>query len=164
MFSAEKPEWTVAELDKALRIPPASGYRIVQSLERARFLRRSRNGNAYQLGLETVRLAYLVLGSLDIRDAARPIMRELAKTAGETIILLIPGSDVAVCIESVEGPSPIRPQALRVGEHVAYNAGAGPLTILAYLRATRTRSNHRFESTEAHGTHDCQKRPVARAL
>jgi DNA-binding IclR family transcriptional regulator len=136
VFSEEKPEWTVSELGKALRIPPASGYRVVQSLERGRLLRRSPNGSGYQLGLEIVRLADLVLGGLDIRDAARPVMRELAKTVGETIVLLVPGSDVAVCIEAVEGLSPIRPQSLRVGEHVAYNAGAGPLTILAYLPAS----------------------------
>lgn len=136
----EKTEWTVSEIDRALHIPPASGYRIVQSLERSRFLQRSPTGSGFRLGFEAVRLADLVLGGLDIREAARPIMRELAREVGETIILLVPGLDVAVCIEAVEGLSPIRPQSLRIGQHVSYNAGAGPMTILSYLpEAARNR-------------------------
>ena len=133
LFNEEKLDWSVSEICKALRIPPASGYRILGSLERAKFLERSRNGNGYQLGLETIRLSHLVLAGLDIRDAARPIMRDLARKIGETIILLVPSAGMAVCIEAVEGVSPILPRPLRVGEHVPYNAGAGPLTLLAFL-------------------------------
>ena len=133
LFNEDKLEWSVSEICKELRIPPASGYRILGSLERAKFLDRSKNGTSYQLGLETIRLSHLVLAGLDIRDAARPIMRDLARKIGETIILLVPGTGMAVCIEAVEGVSPILPRPLRVGEHVPYNAGAAPLTLLAFL-------------------------------
>ena len=73
------------------------------------------------------------MSGLDIREIARPVMKELVAEVGETVVLLVPGPDVAVCIDHVEGTSPIRPRSLRVGEHVAYNGGAAPLAIFAFV-------------------------------
>jgi DNA-binding IclR family transcriptional regulator len=79
------------------------------------------------------RSAALVLSELDIRDVARPLMREMAADLGETVLLMIPVPDGAVCIENVEGSYPIRLRSFTIGEHVPYNAGAGPLAILAFM-------------------------------
>lgn len=132
-FSRERRAWTVPELADNFDIPLASAYRVVRSLEAAGFIEQRGEGRGYEPGLQFVRLSALVLSGLDIREVAKPIMRELAAELGETAVLLVPGPGVAVCIDNVEGLSPIRPRSLAVGEHVPYNGGAGPMAIFAFL-------------------------------
>jgi IclR family transcriptional regulator, KDG regulon repressor len=133
LFSEAKPEWKVQEISSELDVPLASAYRIVRILERSGYLERPRPGPSLQLGLAVLRLGSVVLSGLDMREIARPIMRDLASSLGETALLMVPFSDGAVCIENVEGTYPIRPRSIAVGEQMSFNAGALPLAILAFL-------------------------------
>lgn len=132
-FSAERREWTTREVAAALNIPVASAYRVVGSLEAAGFIERQGSGPTFGLGLQIVRLASIVLSGSDLRAIARPIMEQLVAEVGETVVLLVPGRDLTVCIDYVEGTSPIRPRSLKVGDYVPYNGGAAPLAIFAFL-------------------------------
>jgi IclR family KDG regulon transcriptional repressor len=133
LFSEAKPEWKVSEMSDELDVPLASAYRIVRVLERSGYLERPRAGPSLRLGLPFLRLASVVLSGLDLREVARPIMRELATDLGETALLVVPSADAAVCIENVEGSFPIRPRSIAIGEQLSFNAGALTLAILAFL-------------------------------
>jgi len=133
LFAEVKPDWKVTEMAEQLGVPPASAYRIVRVLERFGYLDRQRPGGSLRLGLPLLRLGSIVLARLDIREVARPIMRQLSADLGETALLMVPFSHAAVCIENVEGTYPIRPRSISIGEQMPYNAGAVPLAIFAFL-------------------------------
>jgi DNA-binding IclR family transcriptional regulator len=133
MFSAADTALTVAEIAKRGDIPTASAYRIVHTLERRGYLRRDQPQGPLKLGLPLLRLSWLVQQSLDVRSAAQPVMHRLASEVGETAILLIPQEYDAVCIDCVEGSSPIRPRSMTVGERRPFNAGAAAMALFAHL-------------------------------
>ena len=60
-------------------------------------------------------------------------MQRLAHTVGETVYLVQRSGDEAVCIDLVEGPTPIRVVTLEVGSRRPIGLGAGGLAILAAL-------------------------------
>lgn len=133
MFSSEDSALTVTEIAKRGGIPTASAYRIVHTLERRGYLRRDQPQGPLKLGLRLLRLSWLVQQSLDVRTAAQPVMHRLATEVGETAILLIPQEHEAVCIECMEGSSPIRPRSMTVGERRPFNAGAAAMALFAHL-------------------------------
>ena len=124
---------SMSALSEDLGIPLASAYRIVRTLERRGYLRRDEATRELTLGLSLVHLGRLVTEQLDVRAAARPVMERLAESGGETAVLLIPHRHKAVCVEIIEGTSPIRPRSILLGETHHYNAGAIPMALLAGL-------------------------------
>lgn len=60
-------------------------------------------------------------------------MQRLVEEVGETVVLMIPRRQYAVCVENIEGTYPIRPKSIAVGERRHYNCGAVALALLAYL-------------------------------
>lgn len=133
MFASGSHKLTVTEIAEAGEIPIASAYRIVHTLERRGFVKRDQDQGPVKLGLQLLRLGALVQRGLDVRSAARPIMHQLADEVGETTVLLIPQEDDAVCVESFEGSSPIRPRSIAIGERRPYHAGAVANALLANL-------------------------------
>lgn len=133
MFTSGSHELTVTQIAEAGGIPIASAYRIIHTLERRGFLKRDRDQGPVKLGLQLLRLGALVQQGLDVRSAARPLMHQLADEVGETTVLLVPEEEDAVCVESFEGSSPIRPRSIAIGERRPYHAGAGANALLAHL-------------------------------
>lgn len=133
LFSDDHRELTVGEISRELDIPLASAYRTVHTMERRGFLERSGATGPYRLGMRLLHLGRLVHQRLDLREVARPVMVRLAADVGETAVLMVPHPDCVVCVENVEGSSPIRPRSITVGERRAYNGGAAGLAVLAFL-------------------------------
>lgn len=133
LFTSQHPRWTVAGLAEELQLPLASAHRLAATLERSGYLERDRPRGQLRLGLKLLYLGSVVQDGLDIREVARPSMRELATVTGDTTVLAVPGVHSVVCVEHIDGTYPIRPHALTVGEHRPYNAGAIGLALLAHL-------------------------------
>lgn len=133
LFTVEDRDWTVKEMSAALGIPLSSTYRIVRTLESEGFLEAADSRGAYRLGLRLLHLGFVVYSKLDVRQIALPVMQRLAKEVGETVVLMIPRRQFAVCVENVEGTSLIRPRSIEVGERRHYNCGAVALALLAYI-------------------------------
>lgn len=133
LFIMQDRDWSVKEMAEALDIPLASTYRIVRTLEAAGFLDSAHLRGSYRLGLRLLHLGFVVYSKLDVRQVALPRMKRLAEEVGETVVLMIPRRQYAVCVENVEGSYPIRPRSIAVGERRHYNCGAVALALLAYL-------------------------------
>jgi DNA-binding IclR family transcriptional regulator len=133
LFSSHENSLTVKEISKRIRVPIATTYRLVRSLVDLGYLDDRRgSGGEIQLGLEIVRLAAVANAGNDILSVGQQELRRLVQATGETAVLLVPGEWSATCVGMMEGTSSIRPRSARVGESVPYNAGAIPLTVLAY--------------------------------
>lgn len=138
----------VNELARRIGVNPSTASRLLATLESSGLVERA-PGGPYRLGLRLVALSDRVLGQLDVRQRARPLLVRLADQTGETATLSVPSGGDAVTVDFVPGGSSVvsmarlgRPSVLHataVGK-VALAFGpvslAGPLT--AYTERTIT--------------------------
>jgi IclR family acetate operon transcriptional repressor len=140
----------VNELARRIGVNASTASRLAATLEGAGLIERGPDGGPYRLGLRLVALSDRVLGQLDVRQSARPLLERLAAETGETATLSVPSGGEAVTVDFVPAGSSVvsmahlgRPSVLHataVGKVVlAFGAGSsasGPLT--AYTERTIT--------------------------
>lgn len=73
----------VSELGRQLDMDKASVSRMLRTLEQAGFVSQDRNTQRYGLGVALLAMGQKALRRVDLRDAARPSLENLAKTTGE---------------------------------------------------------------------------------
>lgn len=108
LFGESEPEWGVTDLARRLRLHKSTVSRLLSTLEAGGFLQQDPRTGRYRLGLQLATLAGLALTQYDLRDIARPLLAELAAQAGETVTLSVLDGDVAVNIDQVLGPHPVK--------------------------------------------------------
>ena len=90
LFSPRQREWSVPDMVKALRYHKSSVQRIVSTLEREGFLKRSEaNRGGYRLGPQVLYLGSVADLSTDLRSVARPLMAQLVERVQETSYLCV---------------------------------------------------------------------------
>lgn len=91
---------TLKVLTAETGLHPSTAFRILASAGQHGLVERDSSG-AYRLGSRLLQLAGQVQSGLDLRDQARPIMRELRDRLGETVNLAIREGDEMVYVERV---------------------------------------------------------------
>jgi DNA-binding IclR family transcriptional regulator len=124
----------LSELVQRLQLPHTSALRIVATLCDAGFLQRS--GNRYALGTGLIPLGQQALARLDIRDVARPILKQLSEETGETAHLAILSGNHSLLVEVCQSPAPIRVGA-PAGTLAALHCSATGKVLLAGLTHDR---------------------------
>ena len=137
LFDEEHPEWSIAELSQALGLHRSIVYRILHTFEQRGIVTRSHTGGRYRLGLKLVELANVVLASMDLRQAAHPVMERLLRESGESAFLTVVSEDESVCIHKVESSQRVR-VTLSIGGRYPLYAGASNKLLLAYLPTEKT--------------------------
>lgn len=130
-FSPETPEFTVAELAEHTGIQRASCNRLVMTMTSAGWLMRVGH-RRYAPTVKLFRIGSTAIRRLDVRDAARPWLRELASRFGDTGYLMVPDGTRVVCLDRVEGDHPVQVNAVDIGMSLPFHAAAAPLAILAH--------------------------------
>src|SRR3954465_6576426 len=74
----------VNELARRIGVNASTASRLLATLERGQMVERAPGNGPYRLGLRLVALADGVLARLDVREVARPRLRELVAATGET--------------------------------------------------------------------------------
>lgn len=99
-FSDQKPEWTLADLARAVNLNKTTAYRLLAALEAEGLLARSATTGAYRLGPELIVLGSCAMRSNDLRTVSRDLLERLAQESGETATLeMLSGRDVIVLDE-----------------------------------------------------------------
>ena len=99
---------TLTEVAQRLDIPRSSAHGILQTLRDSGFVQREER-NRYRLGVKCLQLAHAAYEDLDLREIARPVMRELSSEHRVTVNLAVLRSDEIVYIEKIQDNSrPIR--------------------------------------------------------
>jgi DNA-binding IclR family transcriptional regulator len=107
---------------------------LLAQLIRERLVVQHSGGNrCYALGPLAFELGLAAAQQFDIRSRSRATLERLAIDAGDTVYLVMRSGWEAVCLDMVEGPSPIRVVTLRAGSRRPLGLGAGGLAILAAL-------------------------------
>jgi DNA-binding IclR family transcriptional regulator len=68
-----------------------------------------------------------------VRDQFRNALEKIARETGDTVFLLIRSGNDVLCVDRVEGKSPIRMMTIDVGVRKPLGIGAGSLSLIAFL-------------------------------
>jgi DNA-binding IclR family transcriptional regulator len=145
--SAEHP-LSLSEAADVLGVHKSTALRILQTLEAARFVRKTGAGT-YVLGSGLIELAELALGSIDLRQFASTHLRRLQRQTGHTVHLAQLTGDEIIYIDKMDSPAfDAVKLPSRIGRAVSIYASAVGKVILAHLsREDRDRllSHVKFE-------------------
>lgn len=135
LFNEEHPVFTAREIAEALGLSRSTAYRYLQRLGEVGLIDRGDGGaTTFRIGPRILELARTARKGADLRDIASialPMMRSLAKEAGETVLLCRRLGDHVVCLECVEAAKPIRITYER-GHVLPAHAGASAKVLLAW--------------------------------
>ena len=98
-FSLEKPERGVNELSRDLGLHKSTVSRLMKTLESGGLLSRNPESERYRLGIDLIGLAAQVVSFMDIREVARPLLRQLAEMCQETVNLSVLDAGQVVNLE-----------------------------------------------------------------
>lgn len=122
---------TPAELGEATGEPRSTMYRLVDSLRALGLVEPAERRGAVQLGLRLFQLGSVVAQRFDVRQRALPPMEDLHRATDETVVLMIPRAEEAVCIERLDGRW-VRMVIVEVGGAMPLHTGAAPRALLAF--------------------------------
>ena len=111
-----------------------TAHRILAALTGRRYLARDERTRRFRLGPAALELGGRARAVLDLRQAALPVLRRLARETDETALLTVPNSerDRSVCLERVESSQPLR-LSVEPGRRLPLHAGASQKALLAFL-------------------------------
>ena len=84
-----RPERGVGELSRELGLRKSTISRLMSTLERGGLLARSQETKRYRPGIDLISLAAQVASYMDVREVARPVLRQLAEVCQETVNLAV---------------------------------------------------------------------------
>lgn len=96
----------IADLARALDLPPTTTLRIMTTLTLEGFARK--DGNHFFLGPLLIALGSTALGSNDIRSVAVPVLENLSRTTDETAHLALPCGHRSLIAAVCDSPHPLR--------------------------------------------------------
>ncbi len=132
-FTAEKTEWSLAELSAQVQLNKSTVFRMVHTLKEQGFLSVTPNGK-YILGAEMYHFAAWLTAQNRLKREALPFMQHLVRTCGESVVLVQYENYRSVCLEHVESNQVVK-IASSVGKYVHPFLGATGRIITCFLDA-----------------------------
>jgi IclR family acetate operon transcriptional repressor len=123
-------ELGVSELARRIGVNASTASRLLATLESSGLVERSAGG-PYRLGLRLVALSDRVLGQLDVRQLARPLLARLAQQTAETATLSVPSGGDPITVDFVPSGSSVVSMA-RIGRPSVLHATAAGKVALAF--------------------------------
>jgi DNA-binding IclR family transcriptional regulator len=129
-----RPAMGVTELANEVGLLPSDVHRILQSLAHFHFVEQDPHTKMYHLGLELLRLGYLVHSRLELRELARPILKELSECTEATANLAVfePHQNELVFVEQIDSPKEVQIK-FRIGGRASPHATAVGKVLTAHL-------------------------------
>jgi IclR family transcriptional regulator, acetate operon repressor len=108
LFDAETPEWTLDGIADAADLPRMTAYRMIRTLQSARYIVRDPMTNRYRLGPAVLATTYINDAHAGLTAIALPYLRQLAETTGEAAVLAVEIDGVAIKAAAVQTPRPLK--------------------------------------------------------
>jgi DNA-binding IclR family transcriptional regulator len=109
-FGASERELGLTELARRAAIPKPTVARLAGTLAKLGYLEHLEAEGKYRLGAGVLALGYNMLARLDVRDVARPLMRELAERAQASVSIAVRDRLSMVYVESIRSSASITQQ------------------------------------------------------
>ena len=100
-FTIERPELSVTELSQQLALHKSTVSRLLSTLEGGGLVEQNPETGKYHLGAALLGLGALVRAHADMREIARPHLRQLAQEAQETVNLAVLDGDEVINIKQI---------------------------------------------------------------
>jgi DNA-binding IclR family transcriptional regulator len=130
-FDSEQPYLTTQELADRSGVPLSSTYKYLNVLIKKGLIQKDRAVRKYTLGPQVFKLGHPFLARVKVANTARPYMRQLSESTGETALLTVLNGWEAMCIEKFETRRLIK-LSLDRGSTLPLYAGASSKILLAY--------------------------------
>ncbi|MGE0651785.1 MAG: IclR family transcriptional regulator [Alphaproteobacteria bacterium] len=122
---------TLSMIAEGTGLQPATSHRLVSSLCDVGFLKRQERTKVYVLGARMLQLSLLAVTPSSVADAARPILRDLVATFGETAYLAeLSGTTVGSI--AMEMPKSEEKSFVQPGRVMPFHASASAKAICAF--------------------------------
>lgn len=132
-FSADRIEMGLAEVARAANIDNATAFRFLNTLVQLGYLEKLTEAKRFRLTLKCLDLGFNAIARTDLRELARPLLRELVNDTIEAASIAVPDGADLVYVERVQAGLVRLGVDVRVGSRVpAYSTAVGQ-AILAHL-------------------------------
>jgi DNA-binding IclR family transcriptional regulator len=111
---------------------PATVHRILTVLTDEGLLTYDQTSRRYHLGIELFKLGSAAR-QFEIRDKFRSTIDRIAKETMDSVFLVTRSGYDSLCIDLVEGSTPIRIMSIDIGTRMPLGIGAGSSALLAFL-------------------------------
>ena len=103
LFTPPHAEMPLGEISERAGLNKTTTHRLLQALASESLVERSETSGLYRLGTGLMALGVLALSSSDLRLRVRPVLKQLAKSSGETATLEVPIDDSMLILDEVSG-------------------------------------------------------------
>ena len=121
-----------SEIARQLGITRARAFRILKTLEPRHYVRSDPKTGGYRLGFKCLRMSEQVRAQTDVRREAEPLLIELARVTGDTVVLVVLDGSMSVDVAGFQGDHQLQ-AGTRIGERNPLYIGASNKVLLAYL-------------------------------
>lgn len=122
-FNRREPSLSGADLARRLKLPRASVFRMLQTLERTGFVERVGAGHAYRLGVGVLRLGFECLASMELVEHGRALLDTLRDDTGFSAHLVVRDGTEVVFVAKAAGRSSVF-SSVQVGARLPVHATA----------------------------------------
>jgi DNA-binding IclR family transcriptional regulator len=136
---SEQGKVRIADASREIGVARSTAHRMVQQLQYRGFVSQDPETRMYVAGPELVRIALLVVGKLDVRTIAAPVMKDMEERLGETVHLAELRGSVIFFLDSVESKRSLRVAARTGMTMPAYSTSQGKV-LLAELDTAQLRA------------------------
>ena len=100
-FSEERPVLSLTDIAQHLQLNKTTTFRLLSTLETLGYLHRDPQTKLYRPALEVLRLGFVVLNNLEVRQVAAPYLRRLVDEVQETVNLAVLDNHEVIYIDRV---------------------------------------------------------------
>ncbi len=120
-FTRQTPELSGAELSRQLKLPRASVFRMLHTLEKSGFVERVGDSTQYKLSLGVLRLGFEYLASMELTEHGRPIIEALRDVSGYSAHVVVRDKRDVVFVAKATGRSALF-HSIQVGARLPAHA------------------------------------------
>lgn len=133
LFAKSGVPLTVKEICRQMCLPESTLYRYISTLAQRDFIEYDSSCQKYRLGMNLVRLGYIATQQLEIHRSAYPVMEELARGSGETVLLTLRKGSNAIVVEVVDSGRAGIKLAMNRGDILPLHSCALTRPLMAFL-------------------------------
>lgn len=125
LFTARRPEWSLAELCRELRLQKTVAYNLAETLARGGLLEKDPRSRTYRVGVLAYQLGQLVSERNHFHETVRTALRTLRNTVTHTVQFGILDHGELLILVGEDGNTEIRVIAAEGERRPAYASGVG---------------------------------------
>jgi DNA-binding IclR family transcriptional regulator len=132
MFTKDKPTWGGRELAAELNQNHTKIYRILETLEKHKFLMKNKETKKYSLGFAVWELGNTISEKFHMNELIHPILEKVSESTNESVFLTVLNGEETLTIDAVEARTTVR-FSVSIGSRAPLYAGASYRSILAHM-------------------------------